>query len=383
MIAGKEHKKEKFITLAAKLAANIAVPGMSSSVLGEVPQVGESTPAKPMTEPLDLENKDSVPETKTNSSASTDAFRSASSNPARGRTSPAPRPLRPQRVTHIPRPFSKIAYKRNTGVADSDGLPYTNTEDVALLAKLGYSVDKDYYLFLPRGEEKEDLYSYVEKVAGVSKDVARCIDQGTAFSSEHLKDMDYDVPKGYEIKGDLVAPIEKKAEATHELKSSNIRAVGYDKENKKLEVAFHSGGNYTYNDVPKSLFDRIKRVKSPGKFFHKHIKRDNKFEYNRLEKESANKIIPQHIRDLMIRRSQGDKSALEALQRIGKANAAKRARLKPIKDLINRTSEPVAVAPKPTVPATPIEQPVQLDPQTIKTRFDQIREAIKNAGRTV
>ena len=69
-------------------------------------------------------------------------------------------------------PGVKIAYKRNTGVADSDGLPYTNTEDVSLLAKLGYSVDKNLYLFLPRGEEREDLYSYVEKVAGVSKDVA-------------------------------------------------------------------------------------------------------------------------------------------------------------------------------------------------------------------
>jgi energy-coupling factor transporter ATP-binding protein EcfA2 len=315
----------------------------------------------------------------------------------------------------------------------------------------------------------------------------------------------------------------KKAEATHELKSSNIRAVGYDKENKKLEVAFHSGGNYTYNDVPKSLFDRIRRVKSPGKFFHKHIKRDNSYSYERMgkeseykfhwskdlhrdvtnnrhypfsfltgeaqelvdavknrdwpnfkeeigdttyaaqmlaaqatglnhpvyadlskhygrekvwkdmfrekgstyhpkhmeggsnyakaskiikafasagikvdqreaerlankytggkmEKEAGSKIIPPHIRDLMIRRSQGDLTALEALRNIGRANAAKRARLKPINDLINRTSEPVVVQPKPIAPVVPMEEPVRLDPEVIRARFDEMRRALGNPG---
>jgi hypothetical protein len=98
-----------------------------------------------------------------------------------------------------------------------------------------------------------------------------------------------------------------------------------------------------------------------------------------MEKESAYKNIPQHIRDLMIRRSQGDKSALEALQGIGRANAAKRARLKPIKDLINRTSEPV-VKPLPVTPPAPVEQPVQLDPAVIKARFDEIRRMIGNSG---
>lgn len=128
-------------------------------------------------------------------------------------------------------PGVKIAYKRNTGVADVDGSPYTNAEDVSLLAKLGYSVDKNLYLFLPRGEDREDLYSYVEKVAGVSKDVARCIDQGTSFSGEHLKDMDYEVPEGYEIKGDLVCPVEKKADSVHTYKLlGEVQGVGLRKE---------------------------------------------------------------------------------------------------------------------------------------------------------
>jgi NTP pyrophosphatase (non-canonical NTP hydrolase) len=108
-------------------------------------------------------------------------------------------------------PGVKIAYKRNTGLADSDGLPYTNTEDVILLNKLGYTIDENSYLFLPRREEREGLYSYIEKNAGVPKIVTRAIDEGTAFSSEYLKDMDYSVPKGYEIKGDLCCPVEKTA----------------------------------------------------------------------------------------------------------------------------------------------------------------------------
>lgn len=60
--------------------------------------------------------------------------------------------------------------------------------------------------------------------------------------------------------------------ADYPLKSSNIRAVGYDKKEKALDVAFHSGSEYKYSDVPKSIFDRIKKAKSPGKFFHKNVK---------------------------------------------------------------------------------------------------------------
>ena len=109
------------------------------------------------------------------------------------------------------KPLKKIAYARNTGLADCDGLPYTNIYDVLLLNKLGYTIDENSYLFLPRGQEKEGLYSYIEKNAGVPKIVTRAIDEGKAFSSEYLKDVDYSVPKGYEIKGDLCCPVEKTA----------------------------------------------------------------------------------------------------------------------------------------------------------------------------
>lgn len=148
-------------------------------------------------------------------------------------------------------PGVKIAYKRNTGVVDSDGLPYTNTEDVSLLAKLGYSIDKNVYLFLPRGEDKEDLYSYIEKMAGVSKSVSKCIDQGTAFSSEHLKDMGYEIPEGYEVKGDLVAPIEKKADAVHTYKLlGEVQGVGLRKElHNLLDEMNHPGLAVNYPET--------------------------------------------------------------------------------------------------------------------------------------
>lgn len=109
----------------------------------------------------------------------------------------------------VNRKMAELSYKRNTGLVDSDGLAYTNTDDVLLLGKLGYTIDEDSYLFLPRGQEREGLYSYIEKNAGVPKSVTQCVDEGKAFSSEYLKSMDYSVPEGYEIKGDLCCPVEK------------------------------------------------------------------------------------------------------------------------------------------------------------------------------
>jgi hypothetical protein len=75
--------------------------------------------------------------------------------------------------------------------------------------------------------------------------------------------------------------VKKEAAADHPLVSSNIKAVGYDKKEKELEIAFHSGGEYKYKDVPRGLYARLLKVKSPGKFFHKHIKKNNKFEFEK------------------------------------------------------------------------------------------------------
>ena len=115
---------------------------------------------------------------------------------------------------NIAKPFSKmkqgsLGYSRNTGVADADGEIYVNGSDVELLGKLGFEYSESGYLRLEKTSEVLDVYSYVEKVAGVPKEVAKLIDAGQAFSGEYLKDMGYSVPKGYEVKGDLVWPVEK------------------------------------------------------------------------------------------------------------------------------------------------------------------------------
>jgi hypothetical protein len=96
---------------------------------------------------------------------------------------------------------------RNTGIADADGNVFVNTNDAVLLYKLGFEV-ADYDL-LEKTSEILDLYSYVEKLAGVPKEVAKLIDEDKAFSSEYLKEMGYNIPKGYEVKGDLCCPSEK------------------------------------------------------------------------------------------------------------------------------------------------------------------------------
>lgn len=54
--------------------------------------------------------------------------------------------------------------------------------------------------------------------------------------------------------------------------SSNIYAVGYDKEKKELFVEFHSGSVYTYFNVPEDIYDGLVSAGSVGKYFNAHVK---------------------------------------------------------------------------------------------------------------
>ena len=51
--------------------------------------------------------------------------------------------------------------------------------------------------------------------------------------------------------------------------SSNISSVGY--EDGILEVHFHSGGVYQFDNVPRSVYESLLTAPSKGKFFHKYI----------------------------------------------------------------------------------------------------------------
>jgi hypothetical protein len=56
--------------------------------------------------------------------------------------------------------------------------------------------------------------------------------------------------------------------------SSNLRAVGYDPDEKVLEVEFQGGDVYTYRGVEPDLYDDLMRADSKGAFFQERI-RDN------------------------------------------------------------------------------------------------------------
>lgn len=57
------------------------------------------------------------------------------------------------------------------------------------------------------------------------------------------------------------------------VKSSNIRAVGYDSTTRAMKVQFHDGVTHQYEDVdPKHHEEMMKPDTSVGKYFHAHIK---------------------------------------------------------------------------------------------------------------
>ncbi len=72
------------------------------------------------------------------------------------------------------------------------------------------------------------------------------------------------------------------------IESSNIRALGYDKNTLTLRVQFKASTMcYDYKGVSRELFLDMMKNDSKGKFFWARIK--NKFEYEKVE--------PQDIKD--------------------------------------------------------------------------------------
>jgi len=62
------------------------------------------------------------------------------------------------------------------------------------------------------------------------------------------------------------------------VESSNIAAVGFNMEDKKLYIAFNSGKTYSYTDVPYELYEGLLAADSVGQYFHANI-RNAGFEY--------------------------------------------------------------------------------------------------------
>lgn len=59
--------------------------------------------------------------------------------------------------------------------------------------------------------------------------------------------------------------------------SSTIQTIGYDPDAKTLHVTFHSGGQYTYHDVPAETHKDLMESESKGNFLHQNIKGNHRF----------------------------------------------------------------------------------------------------------
>lgn len=62
--------------------------------------------------------------------------------------------------------------------------------------------------------------------------------------------------------------------------SSNIAAVGYDDEERKLAVEFNSGSVYHYDNVSRDTFEALRDAPSVGKYFHANIR--DQYDYTRV-----------------------------------------------------------------------------------------------------
>ena len=62
-----------------------------------------------------------------------------------------------------------------------------------------------------------------------------------------------------------------------EVKSTNIRSIGYEHESNTLEIEFHSGGIYQYFNVPQASYNGLMSASSRGSYFHKYIKDNYKW----------------------------------------------------------------------------------------------------------
>ncbi|MES1245010.1 MAG: KTSC domain-containing protein [Acidobacteriota bacterium] len=54
--------------------------------------------------------------------------------------------------------------------------------------------------------------------------------------------------------------------------SSSVSSVGYDPETRTLELEFHSGSVYDYEEVPPEVFQALLEAPSVGRFFANEIR---------------------------------------------------------------------------------------------------------------
>lgn len=65
-----------------------------------------------------------------------------------------------------------------------------------------------------------------------------------------------------------------------QVKSSNIKSIGYDADSKTLEVEFIGGRLYQYRNVDSEKHNALMKAESVGKFYAVNIK--NKYDWQAL-----------------------------------------------------------------------------------------------------
>lgn len=56
------------------------------------------------------------------------------------------------------------------------------------------------------------------------------------------------------------------------VRSSNLRSVGYDQNISLLEIEFKGGRLYQYSNVPAMIYNGLMSASSHGKYFHRNIR---------------------------------------------------------------------------------------------------------------
>lgn len=67
------------------------------------------------------------------------------------------------------------------------------------------------------------------------------------------------------------------------VRSSALRSVGYDQEQRVLEIQFTNGAVYQYFDVPAEVYSGLMAAESHGWYFNRHI-RNAGYRYTRTDR---------------------------------------------------------------------------------------------------
>lgn len=68
-----------------------------------------------------------------------------------------------------------------------------------------------------------------------------------------------------------------------DVKSSNIKSIGYDEKDKTLEIIFSNGSHYSYSDVDTEAYKKLAGAESMGKHFFSNIK--GKYKFKKVNKD--------------------------------------------------------------------------------------------------